>query len=112
MRAGVGNLTEEKEEVDPKFFEGAHAFAWPLPTALRDGAPRVLQVWNIATGQELAGSPIALGSGGVAVAAPSNAPPLSRWEAPLAGHVSAEEAVELAAGLWVAAESPAERGAP
>ena len=104
---GLRSFGTEPAVPDDAMPKGAHAFAWPLPAALCDGAPRILQVWNIATGEELAGSPIALGSGGVAVAPPGHAPPLSRWDAPLAGHVSAEEAVELAAGLWVAAEPPA-----
>ncbi len=104
---GLRSLATEPGARDDAMPEGAHGFAWPVPAALCDGAPRILHVWNLATGQELAGSPITIGSDGAAIAPPSNAPPLSRWEAPLAGHVSAEAAVELAAGLWVAAEPPA-----
>ncbi|MES2711345.1 MAG: hypothetical protein V4653_07160, partial [Pseudomonadota bacterium] len=85
--------------------DGAHPFAWPLPSALRDGSRRVLHIWNLATGQELAGSPVMVPAGPAASTARSV--PLARWDAPLAGHVSAGEAVELAAGLWVAAEPPA-----
>ncbi|MBR0654344.1 glycosyltransferase family 2 protein [Plastoroseomonas arctica] len=86
--------------------DGACGFTWHLPSSVRDGVPRELRVWNLATGLELAGSPIAVGRG-AAVQANEAEAPLARWDAPLTGHVSAGDPVELAPGLFVAAEPPA-----
>jgi GT2 family glycosyltransferase len=92
---------------DAAQIDGGYSFVWQLPPALHDGARRELRVWNLATGFELAGSPIACGRAAVEAPVAVDESALSRWDAPLAGHVRSGEPVELATGLWVMAEPPA-----
>ncbi|MDW8399362.1 MAG: glycosyltransferase [Acetobacteraceae bacterium] len=79
---------------------GARGFLWRVSPPPPDGRARPLHAWHLSTGQELAGSPLALPAA-AAVPAPAG-PPLARWQRGLAGRIGAAAPQPLAEGLWVA----------